>query len=62
MAIHILILFQALNLSSSTSEINETEIITKTNNIISMLANFTEQSAFADELDLAVDTVTSLNR
>ena len=50
-----------MNLTSSFNELNDTEIISTTGNIATMLANLTSQMTFAEDLSLSVDIVTSLN-
>ena len=50
-----------MNLTSSLNELNDTEIISTTGNIATMLANLTSQTTFAEDVSLSVDIVTSLN-
>ena len=50
-----------MNLTSSLDELNDTEIISATGNIATMLANLTAHMTFAEDLSLSVDIVTSLN-
>ena len=50
-----------MNLTSSLDELNDTEIISTTGNIATMLANLTAQMTFAEDLSLSVDIITSLN-
>ena len=52
-----------MDLTSSLNKLNHTEIINKTSNIVTMLADLTAQPTlnFAVDLGLTVDIFTSLN-
>ena len=50
-----------MDLTSSLKELNDTEIISTTSNIATMLVNLTAQPTFAEDLSLSVDIITSLN-
>ena len=43
-------------------ELDDTEIISLTGNIATMLANLTAKSTYAGDLSLSVDTIASLNK
>ena len=51
-----------MNLTLSLDELDDTEIISLTGNIATMLANLTAKSTYAGDLSLSVDTITSLNK
>jgi len=57
--------FQATNITMSINELKEEEKISAITNIASTLSNLTtsseEQEVFAEEIDIVVDIITSLN-
>ena len=57
--------FQATNLSLSVNELNVTERITQTSNIATALVNITtptQELIYAEDINLAVDIVSTLNK
>ena len=57
--------FQATNLTLSINELNESETIDITRNIANTLVNVTtstQEPIFAQDIDLAVQTISTLNK
>ena len=54
-------IFQAANLSSSINQLNTSERIIQASNIATALVNVTQQPIYAEDINLAVDIVSTLN-
>ena len=60
-----IIIFQATNLSLSVNELNITERISQTSDIATALVNITaptQEPIYAEDINLAVDIVSTLNK
>ena len=60
-----IIIFQATNLSLSVNELNVTERISQTSDIATALVNITtptQEPIYAEDINLAVDIVSTLNK